>query len=238
MRYTELDQMLKGRNAQSKKWANNTYLHRRGDDIALQYHNTDVATFKPNGDIVLNSGGWFTSTTKERINWALMEYPFGLRQNKGVWYLSNNATGTSYRFADSMVYHTLSGKVDGYTEDTPKADKDLKKRVKAYAQKCADAIPLDHPDSGDCWYCYLVTTNGDTLGDASKNTEHLDNHIEEGYIVPSLVYNALTECYNAKMAFWQAFKDTGYNNNDREFGRKAVAKAVYRYILKRKGLAV
>lgn len=50
----------------------------------IRYHDTDVLTFQPNGWIVLNSGGYRTSTTKARIN----EYQriASVFQDKGHWY--------------------------------------------------------------------------------------------------------------------------------------------------------
>ena len=48
---------------------------------------------------------------------------------------------------------------------------------------------------------------------------------------------ALKQYYNAPMAFWQVFKDSGWNS-DREFGKQAITKAVYRYILRHFGYAV
>lgn len=236
MNYAELNQQLTGRNQQRRKYANNTYLERRGDDdIALLYHTTDVVTFKPNGDVVLNSGGWRTSTTKERINLALPN-GYYLSQDKGVWYIVNRRNAESVVFADRITLKA-NGTITNAGKDNPKATRELKAKVKAFAKLCADAIPLDQPGNGDCWYCLMRTEGGQTLGDASKNTEHLDNHMSEGYVVPSLVANALKERYNAPMAFWTTFKDTGWTS-DRDFGRQAVTRAVYRYILSRKGYAV
>jgi hypothetical protein len=62
--------------------------------------------------------------------------------------------------------------------------------------------------------------------------------MKEGYVIPSLVANALKQYYNAPMAFWQTFKDTGWGDGDRDFGKQAVTKAVYRYIMTRKGYAI
>lgn len=63
------NEMLQGRNQMSRRLpGRETYLERRGDDIALRFHNTDVVTFRPNGQIVLNSGGWRTNTTKDRMS--------------------------------------------------------------------------------------------------------------------------------------------------------------------------
>ena len=39
---------------------------RRGENIALKLHNTDIVTLYPTGDMSLNTGGWYTVTTKER----------------------------------------------------------------------------------------------------------------------------------------------------------------------------
>lgn len=36
--------------------------------IAVRYHVTDVVTYRPDGTIVLRSGGWQSPTTKNRIN--------------------------------------------------------------------------------------------------------------------------------------------------------------------------
>jgi len=231
MEYKEVDSRLQGRNFNLRKYANNTYLERHGGHLSLRYHKTEVVKYFPNGDTVLDSGGWHTSTTKERINWGLPS-GFSLSQDKGVWFLNSKA------FQDGITI-APNGDIKGAGEYNPGANNKLKRAVKQYAELCANAIPLDQPSSGDCWYCHMITTEGRTLGDAFKDSDHIDGHIEEGYIVPSLVYKALEENYNAPGAFWQAFKGTGYpEDSDMEFGRHAVKRAVYRYILKRKGLTV
>lgn len=228
MRYTELNQILKGRNAQGKKWANNTYLVRRGDNIALQYHSTDVATFRPDDSIVLNSGGWHTSTTKERINMALPG-GYNLCQENGRWFVNDCA------YADNMVINA-DDSITGAGKNNPKKDKAIKLVVKKYAKLCADAIPLEKPGGGDCWYCAMQTTEGQSLGDAVKDSDHIDSHIEESYIVPSLVFNALKESSVGPMVYSLVF-----NNPDKamlDTAQDYVKRSVYRYILKRKGFAV
>lgn len=69
MDYKSADEKLQGRCQQSRKMGNNTYLHRDGgDSISLRLHSTDVVTWYRNGDIKLNTGGWNTVTTRDRIN--------------------------------------------------------------------------------------------------------------------------------------------------------------------------
>jgi hypothetical protein len=36
--------------------------------IVVRYHSTDVATFHPNGDVTVDTGGWSTVTTFARLN--------------------------------------------------------------------------------------------------------------------------------------------------------------------------
>ena len=88
MTYAEADQSLQGRNRESRKIANNTYLHREGEDIAIRLHNTDIVRFKPNGDIVLDSGGWLTVTTKQRMNEYLRRDMGEIWSERGVWYVA------------------------------------------------------------------------------------------------------------------------------------------------------
>lgn len=104
MNYDEAVKIAKsGRNGLDKKIAHNTWARFDQIDksVAVVLHNTAVLTFLPDGSIVLNSGGWLTVTTKERINRYL---PNGLRvySNRGVWWLYKNGA-TVEKFEDGMV---------------------------------------------------------------------------------------------------------------------------------------
>jgi len=52
----------------------------------IRFHQTNIVNKKPNGNIVLNTDGWRTLTTKERINWFL---PHGIHlyQENFKWFL-------------------------------------------------------------------------------------------------------------------------------------------------------
>jgi len=75
-----------------KKIAPNTYLERIGhgpgepDRIGVCLHSTYVLTFHRSGAVSLDSGGWGTVTTKERIKRYLAP-GLGLCQEKHVWYV-------------------------------------------------------------------------------------------------------------------------------------------------------
>ena len=70
---------------EAKRIGNNTLRVEYNDGtVAIRLHHTDVVTFLNDGTIVLNSGGWGTNTTKDRIN----KYsPVGVYQKKYEWFL-------------------------------------------------------------------------------------------------------------------------------------------------------
>lgn len=183
MSYDNLLSTLKGR--ESKKIANNTYIVKRDNNLAIRLHQTDVVTFTPNNDMILDSGGWMTATTKDRINNAINEAGKRINQKRGNWFIDG------LKFQDGLTIHS-NGKITGYAKDNPKADNKTKERIKKYARLCADNVPLEKPSASDCWYCLMRTQGNESLGDAVKS-DHIKEHIKEKYIVPSLVFNALKE---------------------------------------------
>lgn len=97
MNHTEATKMVLGkRNRGSRKIGNNTYAYIELDGtVAIELHGTKVVRFFPNGLVQLNSGGWRTSTTKNRIN----KYsPVRVYQKNFEWFLSD---GTP--FEDKML---------------------------------------------------------------------------------------------------------------------------------------
>lgn len=90
MNYNEALSMVRGKtNRKSRKVGNNTYAEIEYDNsVSIRLHGTTVVRFYPNGLVKLNSGGWQTSTTKDRIN----KYsPVKVYQKKFVWYLEDGA---------------------------------------------------------------------------------------------------------------------------------------------------
>lgn len=86
------------------KIANNTTLERIGCTIGVRLHQTVVVSFGVSGDVYLNSGGWQTTTTKERINRYL---PAGvsLQTVRGTWQVTDRRGGKAVvvEFSDGMV---------------------------------------------------------------------------------------------------------------------------------------
>lgn len=197
--FAKYDAMLQGRCRESRVLPGRhgfTRLERRGPDaIAVKFHETDVLTFERSGKIVVKTGGWFTVTTKERIN-SYLCYGFHINQHRGVWYW-DQWLGRAPRntrlvlFTDGDVIR--DGKLIAQARPgDEKAALKLRKRVNTFAKLCAGALPLPMPGPGDCWYCGM-TTDGKSLGDAFSDKHHLISHMDEGYVVPSLVMRALKE---------------------------------------------
>jgi hypothetical protein len=100
MTYSEAVKMVRGkRNADRRKVGNNTYAEILHDGtVAIKLHNTYVVKINPNGTYTLNSGGWQTVTTKDRINQYSPRYVF---QKNYEWFVKIN--DKTYPFMDGMV---------------------------------------------------------------------------------------------------------------------------------------
>jgi hypothetical protein len=100
MNYAEAVKMVRGKtNRESRKVGNNTYARiLENGDVAIRLHNTDVVTINPDNIVTLKTGGWQTSTTKDRIN----QYsPVRVYQEKYQWFVTID--GKEYPFVEGMV---------------------------------------------------------------------------------------------------------------------------------------
>ena len=97
MTHAEATKMVLGkRNRSQRKVGNNTYAYIQHDgSVAIELHGTKVVVIYPNGLYKLNTNGWRTSTTKDRIN----KYsPVRVYQKNYEWFLKD---GTP--FEDNML---------------------------------------------------------------------------------------------------------------------------------------
>ena len=180
---------------------------------AIRLHDTDVVTFNKS-NVTLNSGTWRTPTTKSRIN---DHSPVQVSQSKGIWYVGGHV------FYDGITFDS-----EGALISEPKdainlsAANKLRKQIKGYINMITeDNLPV--PCAGDCLYC-RQTTEGQALGDATGNHEHLQSHLDEGYLHGSVLVSAM--------------RDAGYGDEQIRFhyGVKLVGtfkRSVRRYIQKR-----
>jgi hypothetical protein len=181
---------------------NNTIMFKYPNkDVGYILHNTIIAIIHYEDcnfqNVTLNSGGYLTPTTKDRINNILCKLfvwsDNGLQicQSKRKWYIYNNKFENLGEYQDDMIIdHT--GKI---TYKYPIVDNSkLEKSIIAYC-KGLQAYLTDNgpmlPESGDCFYCSMHTESGESLGECFKDNDHLLSHIEENYFMGSLNYNAV-----------------------------------------------
>lgn len=99
MTHAEATKMVLGKtNRGQRKVGNNTYAYIEADgSVSIELHGTKVVVIYPNGLYKLNSGGWRTSTTKDRIN----KYsPVRVYQRNHTWYVD---AGNQPEFEDNML---------------------------------------------------------------------------------------------------------------------------------------
>jgi len=90
----------------SIRLGNNTYLESYTDDrFCIRLRETNIIEFYADGRVVLHTGGWYTVTTKARLNAFL--HNGRIHQDAGIWYYSTlNEDGSIYaqrRFHEGLV---------------------------------------------------------------------------------------------------------------------------------------
>lgn len=130
MNYQEALALIKtARDKCRKPIANNTYLilDTNSNDIAVRLHHTDILTFKPDGSLILDTGGWETMTTKARMNEYLDRPRVG--SERGVWTVS--AGGIEYFYEDGMTIKP-DGTIDGQPTFAERLGKIVGKEINTY----------------------------------------------------------------------------------------------------------
>lgn len=83
--------------AKGRKIGHNTSARLEADDrgcsVVFRYHRTDIAEWRENGFLILNTGGWRTVTTKDRLNTLGRALGFRVWSHDYVWQVSDRATG-------------------------------------------------------------------------------------------------------------------------------------------------
>lgn len=215
---------------------NTVEYYKKDGTRVIRLHLTDVLTVLPDGTEILNSGGWMTPTTKDRINATAYRQ---VCQKDSMWLV--NYRGNQYVFADGITFHP-NGKVTGAGEN-PKLILKLQKQIKKYADdfvKELVARKIPAPSNGDCLICIAHTSDGEPV----RCQTHIRSHISsrERYYVPSLLANALEE-FNANqmergcVGYWfRAHEDRIQYIED--MTAKRVKRYITQYIKRQLGMAV
>jgi len=231
--FKQFDELLVGRCHTSKKIGNNTYAERREPGkIAIRLHKTDVVTYYEDGSIVLRNGGFRTPTTKDRIN---EHSPVRLSQHKSVWTFVWGFK--TYTFKEGVTLKP-DCTVEGEAEVADILEEvELLKEIAKFGKLVSESLPLPLPGAGDCLFCQCSTDKGEEFG----GIEHLQSHLDEGYLVPSLVWKALVHAGcdpKGTGSFWFA---VAFQQDDAQRTRSAaqpqIKRIVVKYLKRRFGLA-
>jgi hypothetical protein len=85
-----------------KKLRYQTWEYQYFDRTEIVHHSTPVVTFHKDGTIEVTTGGWYSSTTKERINDALRKHGYNFFIEKGDWFVKDHSD--TYEFTDGMKF--------------------------------------------------------------------------------------------------------------------------------------
>lgn len=74
--------------------------------LLIYYHDTAIATIFDDGRLKIDNGGWWSKTTKKRINAILsaLGLPYGIYQANWQWYLSDRE-GITYPLRNETNYN-------------------------------------------------------------------------------------------------------------------------------------
>jgi hypothetical protein len=191
-------------------------------DYAIRLHNTDVVTLHPDGCYTLDSGGWRTVTTKDRIN---RYAPVSVASDRGQWYVYPEPGNWDRRhpFADGMrvipeIRHGasfLDYRIKGAGFDESAIRRQLLKEIRTYIDGFAAHVAkngLADPGPGDCWGCCMVPTDRATKNkppgaDHAIGVDHIFEHFREKYYVPSLAWRAVQRRGNPAFCYQMAQSD-------------------------------
>lgn len=91
----------------SKLIGRNTLAYETATYRAVRYHNTDVFVIGQTGHVCLDTGGWNTVTTRERINDALHGSGFRIFTDRGALFLSA-PDGSNHEFVETVKFNVDS----------------------------------------------------------------------------------------------------------------------------------
>ena len=101
----QIKQIKKGENMKSYK----TTIHTENDTVNVVHHSTKIIQHNlVNKTIKLNNGGWFSKTTKDRMNEYFNDSnlnSFGVFQKKGNWFVltPNNDHKNALPYENDMI---------------------------------------------------------------------------------------------------------------------------------------
>ncbi len=121
------------------KVAGRTFASRRDNGaIDVKLYDTTIVSYRRDGVIVLNSGGFRTQTTQSMIR-MLLPPGWKMWTDKGAWFIQSPVQGERVAFKDGMML-LPSGMCDKYdtVDDATQFTKDVSRYVRGYIKALFD----------------------------------------------------------------------------------------------------
>ena len=225
-----LAQGIRKENTIDRPIAHNTrVIKRTPTTIAIKFHATDIITFFENGSIQLNTNGWKTVTTKDRMSRFL---PTGINvyPERFIWYLrlGDWKEGKKYLYEDHMIVthdkHITNANGNAIKEHSKAKEKKKRnqlKKIDNYIKNFMKALEngkVPAPSGSDCFICQAF--NGQPIADVMSSGKVIDGqleltsfnekpwydciegHIKENYFVPTLLINAIKSEFYDQEGIW------------------------------------
>lgn len=160
-----------------------------GATVGIRLHDTQILTMKGTW-ITLNSGGWRTMITKERMNHWMRQHHQNLaptvQSDKGQWKVYfpwKPGTPGAAKFVDGMRVNPYTYEVL-YPAGRENADRIIVERVDRYVKALKMSVErtghLPRPSPGDCFICQTGMGGG-----------HIREHLKEKYLMGTLIVRAM-----------------------------------------------
>lgn len=104
-------------NPEHRRRAQKVFVDRATNDVILRLHETDIVRVKPNGDVMLSTGGWATHKTLNGMNDALELFDMWVEATdgnppRGSWHVYD-IDGTTIPYTNNKVNYTITIKANG-----------------------------------------------------------------------------------------------------------------------------
>ena len=100
--YNDIRTRIEGSRTGQVKHSYACYWHILDENtIALRHHHTDIIKLDRRMYATLDNGGWYSVTTKKKLNSVLNEFNVSIVQKSFIWYIYDKSNGK--QFQNGMV---------------------------------------------------------------------------------------------------------------------------------------